>query len=187
MMVDDGSVVNILFGSTFDQMDVDHELMAISEPLFDFTGDSLILQGRITLVVDFEESPCHLRKFMEFLIVDTRSSYHGVLRRPMLKDLQEVTSIHHLAMKFPMLGGVAKIHGNQTEARTCYMNALQKVVKRDDVAPAVITIHSEPMNVDHKEMDKEMILDEGLEPQIIGSNSLASSAEELEAFPVNPS
>ncbi|KAL2512804.1 Uncharacterized protein Adt_18404 [Abeliophyllum distichum] len=44
MLVDDGSVVNILFGSAFDQMDVDHELTAISELLFGFTGDSLVLR-----------------------------------------------------------------------------------------------------------------------------------------------
>ncbi|KAL2474487.1 Uncharacterized protein Adt_35223 [Abeliophyllum distichum] len=52
MLVDDGTAVNILFDSAFDQMDVDHELMAIFELLFSFTGDSLILRGRITLAVD---------------------------------------------------------------------------------------------------------------------------------------
>ncbi|KAL2526730.1 Uncharacterized protein Adt_11784 [Abeliophyllum distichum] len=124
---------------------------------------------------------------MEFLIVDTRFTYHGVLGRPALKDLQAVTSIHHLAMKFSTPRGVAKVHGNQTEARACYMNALRKVGKREDVAPTVMTIHSEPMDVDYKYTDEEMILDEGLDPQIIGSDSLASPVEELEAFSVNPS
>ncbi|KAL2513370.1 Uncharacterized protein Adt_18970 [Abeliophyllum distichum] len=124
MLVDNGSAVNILFGSAFDQIEVDHEVTAIYEMLFSFTGDSLIPRGRITLAVDFGEPPRHLRKFMEFLIVDTRSAYHGVLRRPTLKDLQVVTSIHHLAMKFPTPGGVAKVRGNQTKARACYMNAL---------------------------------------------------------------
>ncbi|KAL2479680.1 Beta-porphyranase [Abeliophyllum distichum] len=38
MLVDDGSSVNILFCSAFEQMDVDHEPTAIYEPLFDFTG-----------------------------------------------------------------------------------------------------------------------------------------------------
>ncbi|KAL2464946.1 Uncharacterized protein Adt_40797 [Abeliophyllum distichum] len=90
-------------------------------------------------------------------------------------------------MKFPIPGGVTKIRGNQIEARACYMNALRKVAKHEDVTPTVITIHSEPMNVDHKEIDEEMILDEGLDPWIISSNSLASPADELEAFPVNPS
>ncbi|KAL2512637.1 Uncharacterized protein Adt_18237 [Abeliophyllum distichum] len=42
MLVDDGSSVNILFGNAFDQMEVDHEVTAISEPLFGFTGDGLI-------------------------------------------------------------------------------------------------------------------------------------------------
>ncbi|KAL2527223.1 Disease resistance protein TIR-NBS-LRR class family [Abeliophyllum distichum] len=58
MLVNDGSAVNILFGSTFDQMDV-----------------------------DFREPLCYLEKFMEFLVIDTRSAYHGVLGRPALKDL----------------------------------------------------------------------------------------------------
>ncbi|KAL2519106.1 Uncharacterized protein Adt_15353 [Abeliophyllum distichum] len=187
MMVDDGSTVNILFDSAFDQMDVDHELIAISEPLFNFTRDSLVSQGRIILTVDFREPLCYLRKFMEFLIVDTHSAYHGVFRRPALKDLQAITSIHHLAMKFSKPRGVAKIRGNQTEVRVCYMNALRKVAKREEVIPVVMTIHLEPINVDHKEMDEEMILDEGLDLRIIGSDSLASPVEELEAFPVNPS
>ncbi|KAL2532255.1 Uncharacterized protein Adt_05606 [Abeliophyllum distichum] len=113
MLVDDGSALNILFGSAFDQMDIDHELAVILEPLFGFMGDDLVSQGRITIAVDFGEPPCHLKKFMEFLVVDTRSSYHGVLG-PVLKDLQAVTSIHHLAIKFLTPGGVAKICGNQT-------------------------------------------------------------------------
>ncbi|KAL2526719.1 Uncharacterized protein Adt_11773 [Abeliophyllum distichum] len=95
-------------------MDVDHELTALSEATIRFHGDSLIPRGRIILAVDFGKPPCHLRKFMEFLIVDTRFTYHRVFGRPVLKDLQAVTSIHHLAMKFSTLGGVTKVHGNQT-------------------------------------------------------------------------
>ncbi|KAL2486945.1 hypothetical protein Adt_31701 [Abeliophyllum distichum] len=87
----------------------------------------------------------------------------------------------------PYAKRVAKVCGNQTEARVCYMNALRKVAKREDAAPAVMTIHSEPMDLDHIEPDEEMILDEGLDLQIIGSDSLVSPAEELKAFPVNPS
>ncbi|KAL2491951.1 Uncharacterized protein Adt_27579 [Abeliophyllum distichum] len=89
-------------------------------------------------------------------------------------------------MKFTILGGVTKVYTNQTEARACYMNALRKVVKREGVAPAVMTIHSEPMDLDHKELDEEMILDEGQDLRIIGSDLLASPIEELKAFLVNP-
>ncbi|KAL2532394.1 hypothetical protein Adt_05745 [Abeliophyllum distichum] len=90
-------------------------------------------------------------------------------------------------MKFPTPEGVAKVCKNQTKARACYMNALRKVAKCEGVAPAVMTIHSEPMNLDHKEPDEKMILDEDIDLRIICSNSLTSQAEELKAFLVNPS
>ncbi|KAL2527068.1 Integrase catalytic domain-containing protein [Abeliophyllum distichum] len=82
MLVDDESTENILFDSTFDQMDVDHELVAILEHLFSFTGDSLVPRERITLTMELRDPPCHLRKFIKFLVVDTRSAYHDVLGRP---------------------------------------------------------------------------------------------------------
>ncbi|KAL2513393.1 Uncharacterized protein Adt_18993 [Abeliophyllum distichum] len=166
MLVNDAITVNILFGSTFDQIDVDHELMAISELLFGFTRDSLIPQGRITFAVDFGESLHHLRKFIEFLVVDTRFTYHGVLGRPVLKDLQTVTSIH------PPLGNEV------FDTRKA---------KRREGTPVVMTIHLEPMDVELKKMNEEMILDKGLDLRIIGSNSLATPSKELEAFSVNPS
>lgn len=40
--------------------------------------------------------------FMEFLVVDIRSVYHGVLGRPALKELWTIMSIHYLRMKFPI-------------------------------------------------------------------------------------
>lgn len=44
---------------------------------------------------------------MEFLVVDQRSAYHGVLRRLSLKKLWGVTSTHHPCMKFLMKNGIA--------------------------------------------------------------------------------
>ncbi|KAL2526369.1 RNase H domain-containing protein [Abeliophyllum distichum] len=77
MLVEYGSTINILFGNIFDQIEVDH-----------------VLHGRLprparkdTLVVDSRELPCQLKKLMEFMVVDTRSAYHGVLGRPTLKNL----------------------------------------------------------------------------------------------------
>ncbi|KAL2526414.1 hypothetical protein Adt_11468 [Abeliophyllum distichum] len=53
-----------------------------------------------------------------------------------------------------------------------------------EMVPALSLKHL--MDLDHKELDEEMILDEGLDPRIIGSDPLTSLAEELEAFSVNP-
>lgn len=96
MLVDNGSSVNILFGSAFDKMILDHQLTPTTTPLYGFTGDSITPREKITLVVEMGESPQTTINFMEFLIVDSQSAYHGVLDRPALKELGAVTSIHYL-------------------------------------------------------------------------------------------
>ncbi|KAL2475616.1 Uncharacterized protein Adt_36352 [Abeliophyllum distichum] len=116
-----------------------------------------------------------------------RSTFHGVLDRPTLKDLQAVTSIHHLATKFPTPCGVAKVRSNQIETRACYMNALQKVAKREDALPTVRTIQADLVDINPEKVKDEMILDKGLDSRIIGSYFLAFPAEELEVFSVHPS
>lgn len=58
--------------------------------------------GKITLAVEMGTPLLTTRHFMEFLMVDHRFAYHGVLGRPALKELWAVTSIHHLRMKFPI-------------------------------------------------------------------------------------
>ncbi|KAL2541913.1 Uncharacterized protein Adt_02891 [Abeliophyllum distichum] len=102
---------------------------------------------------------------MEFLLVDTHSAYHGVFSRPVLKDLEVVTSIHHLAMKFSTPGGVAKVRNNQTKAMACYINALQKVAKCKDTSSRVMILQKEPMDIDNEKAEGDMVLNEGIDPQ----------------------
>lgn len=52
MLVDNGSIVNILFESAFDQMQVDRFWLPMVEPFYSFTGDSLIPKGHITLIIE---------------------------------------------------------------------------------------------------------------------------------------
>ncbi|CAI9762902.1 unnamed protein product [Fraxinus pennsylvanica] len=113
MLEDNGSSVNILFGTTFDKMAMDHELTPMSSPLYGFIVDRIIPRGKITLAVEMGASPQIAHHFMEFLVVDRRCAYHGVLGRPALKELWAVTSIYHLCMKLPMERGIATIRGDQ--------------------------------------------------------------------------
>lgn len=59
------------------------------------------------------ESPQTTINFKEFLIVDSRSTYHGVLGRPALKELGAVTSILHLCMMLPTENEVITVKGDQ--------------------------------------------------------------------------
>lgn len=49
MLVDDGSFVNILFGCTFSQIQVNHPYVPVVESLYDVTGDALSPSGQIML------------------------------------------------------------------------------------------------------------------------------------------
>ncbi|XP_022848738.1 uncharacterized protein LOC111371051 [Olea europaea var. sylvestris] len=64
-------------------------------------------------------APLTIHNFMEFLVGDHHSAYHGVLGRPVLKELCAVTSIHNLCIKFPTERGIAIVRGDQQSAREC--------------------------------------------------------------------
>ncbi|KAL2486298.1 Uncharacterized protein Adt_31054 [Abeliophyllum distichum] len=109
MLLDNGNFVNVIFLSTYEQMNINVPLEPSTEPLYGFTGDCVTPKGIVYLAVTMGEEPRATYTFMEFLVANRRSAYHGVLGRPVLKKLWAVTSIHHLCMKFPTEGGVATI------------------------------------------------------------------------------
>ncbi|XP_022868811.1 uncharacterized protein LOC111388365 [Olea europaea var. sylvestris] len=101
-------------------MILDHELTPTTTPLYRFNGDSITPREKITLAIEMGESPQTTVNLMKFLIVDSRSAYHGVLGRPALKELGAVTSIHHLCIKLPTENGVITVKGDQRGSRECY-------------------------------------------------------------------
>lgn len=82
MLVDNGSSVNILFGATYDKMQITHSLTLMTAPLYDFIGDNIVPRERITLAVEMGAPPLTAYHLMEFLVVDHWLAYHGVLGRP---------------------------------------------------------------------------------------------------------
>ncbi|PON71845.1 hypothetical protein PanWU01x14_070320, partial [Parasponia andersonii] len=66
------------------------------------------------------------------------SAFNALLRRLILKELRAVTSIYHLAMKFPTQQGVGEVCGNQYDTRTCYNNSLKLAVK--DATPRTMMV-----------------------------------------------
>lgn len=98
----------------------------MADPMYGFIRNSIILRERITLAVEMGTPPLVAHRYMEFLEVNHRSTYPGVLGRPTLKKLWVVTSIHHLCMKFPTEQCIAMIWGHQMGSRECYLNFLRK-------------------------------------------------------------
>lgn len=87
MLINNGNSINVLFSSTHNKMLVDHKLISIREPLYRFTRNNIIPWRMITLAVEMDAPLLMDHHFIEFLVVDNRSAYHGMLGRPTLKEL----------------------------------------------------------------------------------------------------
>lgn len=82
MLMDNRSSINIIYGATFDKMEVDHELTSVG-----FTDESIIPRGKIILATKIGVAPLMAHNFMEFSMIDHHSAYHGILGRLALKEL----------------------------------------------------------------------------------------------------
>ncbi|XP_073041975.1 uncharacterized protein [Primulina eburnea] len=101
IFIDNGSFVNILFKSTLDQMKVEEfEFEPISTPLYGFAGHVIPPLGQIVLPLSLGRDSRWVTKMITFTVVDTPSSYNGILGRPVLKDFRAVASTYNQKLKF---------------------------------------------------------------------------------------
>ncbi|KAL2486020.1 Uncharacterized protein Adt_30776 [Abeliophyllum distichum] len=131
MLVDDGSSVNIIYGTTYDKMDIETPLISATDPIYGYTGESIIPRGTIILMTKIGESPTAIRTPMEYLVVDKSSSYQCVLGRPAFINLGTVTHTKFLCMEFSTDRRIATVRENQFESRSCYTNAMKKFMDRE--------------------------------------------------------
>ena len=109
ILVDNGSSVDILYYQAFQKIGLkNNNLRPSPNPIYHFTGDSVIPMGVITLLVTVRECPRESCVMTDFLVIDQPSAFNTVLDRPSLRTLKAITSIYHLLMKFPTPNGVGK-------------------------------------------------------------------------------
>ena len=126
VLVDNGSLANILYYPAFQQMRVNREqLVPINAHLVGFRGTRVFPLGTVTLLVTVGDYPQQITKNVTFLVVDCSSVYNAIFRRPTLNSWKAVTSTYHLMIKFPTNYGVRELQGNQVAARECYIAMLE--------------------------------------------------------------
>ncbi|KAL5550182.1 hypothetical protein UlMin_000358 [Ulmus minor] len=64
--------------------------------------------------------PCQHIQSVNFVVVDCPSSYNVIIGRPTLNAIRAVTSTYHLLVKFPTVGGIEVLKGDQQESRDIY-------------------------------------------------------------------
>ena len=125
MLVDNGSLADILYYPAFQQMNLGREqLRPVHSPLVGFGGMKVQPVGTISLPVVVGAYPQQVTRNVNFLVVDCSSSYNAIIGRPTLNSWKVITSTYHLSVKFPTEYGVGEVQGDQPAARECYLAML---------------------------------------------------------------
>uniref|UniRef100_A0A803NHZ4 Retrotransposon gag domain-containing protein n=1 Tax=Cannabis sativa TaxID=3483 RepID=A0A803NHZ4_CANSA len=110
ILVDNGSLVNLLKFQAFKQMGLqEKDLSPVVSRIYGFTGDKIALKGMIKLPITLGTAPVTAKSMANFAVIDQYSAYNVVIGRPILKKMKIVTSIYNLTMKFPTLAGVGSM------------------------------------------------------------------------------
>ncbi|KAL5577383.1 hypothetical protein UlMin_019082 [Ulmus minor] len=121
ILIDNGSSADILFRSTLNRMNlVGAKFEPIKSALYGFTGYSVSSEGVLNLPMELGTHPCQHIQSVNFVVVDCPSSYNAIIGRPTLNAIRAVTSTYHLLVKFPTVGGIGVLKGDQQESRDIY-------------------------------------------------------------------
>ena len=110
VLVDIGSLADIIFTSAFDKMGIGRERMEpFSTHLRGFSEEKVLPLGLIQLVLTLRDPPCQATTTARFLVVDAPSAYNMLLDRPFLNAIKAIPSAYHMMIKFPIVSGIGMV------------------------------------------------------------------------------
>ncbi|XP_065630936.1 uncharacterized protein LOC136068134 [Quercus suber] len=125
VLVDNGSLADIIYLSAFQQLKVDpNRLRPFESPVVNFSGDKVYPRGIVTLSITAGSYPFQVTNRHNFLVMDSPSSYNVIIGQPTLNLWKAATSTFCLKVKFPTEQGVGEVKGDQILARECYQAVL---------------------------------------------------------------
>lgn len=121
VLVDNGSLADVMYMMAFQQMKLDPKrLKPFGSLLVSFSGDRAYPKGIISLQITAGVYPALVTGMVDFLIVNCPSSYNVILGQPTLNRLKTVTFTYCLKVKFSTPHRTREIVGDQLLAQECY-------------------------------------------------------------------
>ena len=122
VMVDQGSVAEIMYLDLYKWLSLRAEdLKPYSSPLVSFERKVIVPKGQIRLPMQTGSETVEV----DFIVVDAYSPYTTIVARPWLHTLGAVSSTLHQKIKYPSIGQIEEILGDQTMARQCMVAAIR--------------------------------------------------------------
>jgi hypothetical protein len=118
VLVDTGSVADIIFAKAFRQMqEPEDKIHDATHPLCGFGGRQIIALGKITMPVTFGYIHNTRTEQVVFDIVDMEYPYNAIIGRGTLNAFEAILHPTYLCMKIPSEQGPIAVHGSQEAAR----------------------------------------------------------------------
>ena len=98
VLVDQGSVVEIMYHDLYKELNLKpKDLTAYESPLVSFVGKPVIPKGQISLPIQIDSEIVEV----DFIVVDSYSSYTAIVARPWFHALRAVSFTLHHKVKYP--------------------------------------------------------------------------------------
>jgi hypothetical protein len=132
--------LNIIFTETLRKMDFDfNKMTACNETFYGVVPvKAMYLIGRVCLPVTFGIKEKFRTEYLMFEVADFRSSYHAILRRPMLTKFMAIPHHTYLIMKMPALNGILSVLGDIMVSYNCESTTVE--LSKDSAVKAAATV-----------------------------------------------
>ncbi|KAK8944708.1 hypothetical protein KSP39_PZI007776 [Platanthera zijinensis] len=97
-------------------------------PVYGFDNHLVPVQGTITFPVTMGDFPEQATHDVNFVVINSSSTYDAIFGRPVQSTFGAISSIPHLTMKFPTPRGVGVVRGDQEEAHAYYARQAQPII-----------------------------------------------------------